>query len=48
MTDATSRQDDDEIFGEEVSDESLENAAAEGKLGAYTVAFCTGSLPCPA
>lgn len=48
MTDATTKQGDDEILNDEVSDESLEVAAAAGKFGAYTVAFCTGSLPCPA
>ena len=48
MTDTATQPSDDEIVNDEVSDELLESAAAEGKLGAYTVAFCTGGYPCPA
>ena len=41
-------QTEDEILNYEVSDESLETAAATAKAGAYTLGFCTGLSACPA
>ena len=41
-------QTEDEILTYEVSDESLETAAATAKAGAYTLGFCTGLSTCPA
>ena len=38
----------EEILSYEVSDESLESAAATAKAGAYTLGFCTGLSACPA
>ena len=37
----------EDILSFEVSDESLEAAAATTKAGAYTLGFCTGLSECP-
>ena len=49
MTDTTIRPDqtEEDILCYEVSDESLETAAATTKTGAYTLGFCTGLSECP-
>jgi hypothetical protein len=50
MTDTATRRDqtEEEILAYEISDETLETAAAAGKAGAYTLGFCTGLSACPA
>lgn len=48
MTDTTFDQTENEILVHEVSDDSLESAAATAKAGAYTLGFCTGLSDCPA
>jgi hypothetical protein len=48
MSDITNEQAEDEILASEISDESLEGAAAAGHSGAYTMGFCTGLAACPA
>ncbi len=50
MSDITIDQTENEILSHEVSDESLESAAATAtaKAGAYTLGFCTGLSDCPA
>jgi hypothetical protein len=47
MSDITKEQAEDEILDYEISDEALENAAAGGQSGAYTMGFCTGLAACP-
>jgi hypothetical protein len=48
MNERTSNQIEDETVDYDVSDESLETAAAAGNAGAYTLGFCTGLSACPA
>jgi len=48
MIDTTFDQTENEILVYEISDDSLENAAATAKAGAYTLGFCTGLSDCPA
>lgn len=47
MSDITNEQVDDEILAYEISDESLESAAAVKGSAAYTLGFCTGLAACP-
>jgi hypothetical protein len=48
MNEAKIERSEDEVLSYEVSDESLETAAAAAKAGAYTLGFCTGLSTCPA
>jgi hypothetical protein len=50
MKNSTDCQSEVEVFDSEVSDESLEAAAATELAGAYTytLGFCTGLSTCPA
>ena len=47
MGDVTYEQAENEILAEEISDETLESAAAAAHGGAYTLGFCTGLALCP-
>lgn len=47
MSEITNEQAEEEILVYEVSDESLESAAAAANAGAYTLGFCTGLSVCP-
>jgi hypothetical protein len=37
----------EEILADEISDEALETAAGSGKVGHYTLYFCTALDLCP-
>ena len=47
MNDSTADRIEEDLLDDEVSDESLEAAAAAGRAGAYTVALCSGQSICP-
>jgi hypothetical protein len=47
MSDTTDERVEEEILADEITDESLEGAAAATQSGAYTMGFCTGLSACP-
>jgi hypothetical protein len=47
MTNSIADPTEDEILDGEISDEALEIAAVAGRMGAYTVALCSGQSVCP-